>query len=76
MATKRPTVSQQLKAALLASGETRYAVSKATGISQSSLSRFASRGTGLSQEAIDVLADYLDLELAPRGKKRKGAGGE
>jgi hypothetical protein len=64
------TVSETLRAALERCGQTRYAVSKATGIPQSVLSRFAN-GQPLRSENLDVLAGYLGLVLKP-GKARKG----
>jgi hypothetical protein len=64
------TVSESLRAALEACGRTRYSVSKATGIPQSVLSRFA-HGQPLRGDNLDKLADYLGLVLKP-GKARKG----
>lgn len=58
------TVTEDLRNALERSGQTRYAVSKATGIPQSGLSRFAS-GYSLRGENIDKLAEHLGLELKP-----------
>jgi hypothetical protein len=66
-ANKDAKVSEQLRAALLGCGETRYVVSKATGITESSLSKFV-HGQGLSQDAIDVLAAYLGLRLVAEEK--------
>lgn len=63
MGYRDDSVTGRLRAAVNASGHTRYALSKATGISQSTLSRFV-RGIGvLNAEAIDTLADYLGLTL-------------
>jgi hypothetical protein len=73
-----PTVSEQLRKALKASGESMYAVSKATGINTSVLSRFVMNGAGLRSENLDILAAYLGLALRPvkgggkRGTKAKG----
>jgi len=48
-------------------------VSKATGIPESTLSRFVVGGKPLRGENIDKLSDYLRLELtAKAGKARKG----
>jgi hypothetical protein len=66
------TVTVTLRAALEACGETRYAVSKATGIPESTLSRFVVGGKPLRGENIDRLADYLGLVLVAKpGKARK-----
>lgn len=61
-----------LRAALERCGQTRYAVSKETGIPESTLSRFVAGGKPLRGENIDKLADYLGLALtAKTGKARK-----
>lgn len=62
-----------LRTALERCGQTRYAVSKATGIPESTLSRFVAGGKPLRGENIDKLADYLGLALTARaGKAWKG----
>lgn len=68
MGTKQP-FSDQLRAAVLNADVTRYRISKATGISESILSRFVRGDAGLSMEYVDRLADYLELRLV--GPKRK-----
>ena len=66
-----PTVTEQLREALEGCGETRHAVSQATGIPESVLSRFVVGGRGLRSENIDKLCAYLGLELVTKrvGKK-------
>lgn len=67
------TVTDQLRRAVEESGQTRYAISKATGIPASVLSRFVAGGRGLRSENIDRLCDYLGLVLTTKaGKARKG----
>ena len=67
------TVTDQLRRAVEESGQTRYAISKATGIPASVLSRFVAGGRGLRSENIDRLCDYLGLVLtAKAGNARKG----
>lgn len=66
------TVSENLRDALERSGQTRYAVSKATGIPQSVLSRFY-HGHPLRGDNTDTLAAYLGLELRPVRRTRKKA---
>lgn len=67
------SVTATLRRALEQCGQTRYAVSKATGIPQSVLSRFVAGGKPLRGENIDKLADYLGLVLTPKaGTARKG----
>lgn len=62
-----PPLSEQVRECLRACGETRYAVSQATGIAQSVLSRFMAGQTGLSGASLDVLGKYLRLEVVMRG---------
>lgn len=64
------TVTGALRAALERCGQTRYEVSKATGIPQSTLSRFLVDGKPLRGENIDKLAAHLRLGL--RSTLRKG----
>ena len=65
-------VSDQLRKAMESNGQTRYAISKATGIPESVLSRFA-HGGPMRGPNIDTLADYLGLTLTKKpGKTRKG----
>ena len=64
-------MSEALKAAIEDSGMTRYAISKATGVAQPSLSRFVRGERSLSLDAVDALAEFLDLELAPRSRPRR-----
>lgn len=67
------TVTDQLRRAVERSGQTRYAISKATGIPASVLSRFVASGRGLRSENIDRLCAYMGLVLtAKAGKTRKG----
>lgn len=65
------SVSETLRRELERCGQTRYAVSKATGIPESVLSRFV-HGQPLRGANIDKLADYLGLALTAKpGKARK-----
>ncbi len=57
--------------AIEASGETRYAIAKAPGTSQTSLSRFVNGERGLSAEALEKLADHFGLEVVLRKKGKK-----
>lgn len=67
---KLRSVSDTIRQAIEAAASSRYAISQATGIPQSALSRFMSGERGLSMEYIDVLADYFQLELRPRTGRR------
>lgn len=64
------TVTETLRKAMERSGQSRYVISKATGIPQSGLSRFAA-GHTMRGDSIDVLARYLGLELRPASGRRK-----
>ncbi len=61
----KTTVTEQLKKAIDASGQSRYAICKATGIDQAQLSWFMGGECGLSMETVDGLCEYLGLELRP-----------
>lgn len=64
---KKPQrVSDQLRSAIEASSETRYAISQATGVDQAVLSKFVHGERGVSLDTFDVLCEHLGLELKPR----------
>lgn len=66
-------LSEQLRDAIEKADVSRYEISKATGVSQSTLSKFVLRQRpGLSFDAMDRIVEYLGLELVTRHKK-KGA---
>ena len=62
-------MSEQLRQAINTSQISRYRISKETGVSQAALSRFMSGERSLTLDTVDVLADFLGLELV---SKRKG----
>jgi plasmid maintenance system antidote protein VapI len=73
--SNRIPLTEQLRQAVLNCGQTRYAISKATGIGQDKLSRFISGERGVSCEVLDKLGEYLALRLVadkPKGKPKKG----
>jgi transcriptional regulator with XRE-family HTH domain len=74
MARKRVKLSDQIRRAVESSGKSRYAIFKATGIDQATLSRFMSGQYGLPMKTLDRLADFLDLSLATSnsGTAKKG----
>ncbi|MES1213409.1 MAG: helix-turn-helix domain-containing protein [Singulisphaera sp.] len=51
---------------IVESGESEYAIGKATGVSQSVLSRFVNGERGISLETAAKLCRYLELDLLPR----------
>lgn len=64
-------VLDEIRKAIEASGLTRYQIAKDTGIAQSQLSRLVNGERGLSVEAIERIAHYLDLEIVIRPRRRK-----
>ncbi len=62
-------MSEQQERAIGTCGYSRYHISKETGVSQAALSRFMSGERSLTLDTVDVLADFLGLELV---SKRKG----
>ena len=70
MGKRRAKLSDQIRRAVDDCGQTRYRISKETGIDQSTLSRFMSGERGLPMNTLDKLADDLDLNITV-GKGRK-----
>lgn len=70
-----PKLSEQLRDAIVNADVTRYAISRATGVSESTLSKFV-LGTrpGLSFDAMDRVGEYLGLEIVKKKQpKKRGA---
>jgi len=67
-------LTEQLRRAIDESGQSRYAICKATGIDQSQMSRFMHGSGGLSVDALDALGEFLDLQitLGPKARSKKG----
>jgi transcriptional regulator with XRE-family HTH domain len=63
--------TEQLKKAIDASGMTRYAIAKASGVDQAILSRFMRGQQGLTSDSIDKLCDALGLSLTKRRTRKK-----
>jgi transcriptional regulator with XRE-family HTH domain len=62
-------ISDQLRLAIEESGESRYAIAKATGITEATLSRFVNGVHGLSLEKVDVICEHLVLRLTKGTEK-------
>lgn len=60
--------------AIETSNKSRYRIAKETGISQAQLSRVMSGERGLSIDALERLADYLELEIIIRSRHRRKRG--
>lgn len=67
-------LSKQLRDAIVNADATRYEISKATGVSQATLSKFV-LGTrpGLSFGAMDAVGEYLGLVIVKKQPKKRGA---
>ena len=65
-------LSEQLRQAIRDCGESRYALSKRTGIDQSTLTRFMSGERGLRLDVVDALAEALGMELRPKRSHKGG----
>jgi hypothetical protein len=63
MRQNKDTFSQQLIDAINSSGVTRYAIWKATGISEATLSRIVNGDGWIGREAADRLGKFLDLSV-------------
>jgi transcriptional regulator with XRE-family HTH domain len=61
---QRTKLSDQIRRAVDTCGQTRYAIAKATGISEATLSRFVTGERGLPMKTLDRLADYLGLNIS------------
>lgn len=64
-------LSEQLRDAIEKAGVSRYEISKATGVSQSTLSKFV-LGTrpGISFDAMDRVGEYLGLVIVKKQPKK------
>lgn len=67
---RHPKLSDQIRKAVDDSGESRYAICKAIGIDQGQLSRFMAGKMGLSMVKLDALAEYLELDIIVRSKRK------
>ena len=74
MKAKPTKFSDQIRKAVMESGVTRYAIFKATGIDQGTLSKFVHGQVGLSMDSLDALADMLGLKIVARRRKGKKGG--
>ncbi len=70
-----PTLTEQLRAAIESAGISRYELSKQTGVSEPSLSKFVLGHRGISNKAMDAVGEYLGLSITPRrsAKKKRAA---
>jgi plasmid maintenance system antidote protein VapI len=64
-------LSDEIRSAVNASGMSRYAIAKALGIAESTMSRFVSGQNGLSMEYLDRLGELLGLHVVVRPTKKQ-----
>jgi hypothetical protein len=74
MPRKYIPLSDQIRQAVARCGHSRYAISQATGIAESTLSRFVAGERGLPMKTLDKLAAYLDLHIATGTRRRTKKG--
>lgn len=66
------TVSEQLRQAIVDSGETHYRIGKEAGVPIKSLDWFISgQRPELRSGTIDKLCEYFELELCPKKRRRR-----
>ena len=67
-------ISEQLKSSMRASGQSAYAIAKATGVDKAAISRFYAGKRGLSVTTVETLAQHLgyELRLSPLATQSKG----
>jgi len=72
MALRRPPpVSDQLRDAIRNADVSMYRISQETGVDKSVLSKFVAGHRNMSLESVDLVAEFLGLELKPRQPKRR-----
>ena len=66
------SMTETIRRAVQSSKKSAYAISKETGLEAAALRRFMAKSRSLRLDKADILAEYLRLELKPKGKQRKG----
>jgi hypothetical protein len=74
MAGKKDKLSDQLRAAIDASGMSRYAICAAIKLDQSVMSRFMAGTSGLSVPMIDAIGELLGLKIVAETKPKTDRG--
>ncbi len=65
------TLSDEIRYAVNGSGLSRYAIAKALGIAESTISRFMNGKGGLSMDYLDRLAELLGLHIVVKPTKKQ-----
>lgn len=68
--TKRKALSDQIRAAIDASGLSRYRICQEIELDQATMSKFMAGRSGLALPTLDRLAELLDLRLVVGNKTR------
>jgi plasmid maintenance system antidote protein VapI len=73
MGKRRPKtkLSDEVRKAIDDSGESRYAIAKATGVDESALGKFYNGQRGITTDTLDRLAEHLELRIV-MDRKAKG----
>lgn len=61
-----------MRKAIDESGESRYAIAKATGIDESALAKFYNGHRGITSDTLDRLGEYLGLRIVTERPAKKG----
>ena len=69
-----PKLTDQLRAAIDASGLSRYAICKAIGLDQATMSKFMAGKQGLALDTVDRLGELLGLKLVTTKRPAKDKG--
>jgi len=64
-------LSDAVRKAIADSGESRYAIAKATGIDESALAKFYNGHRGVTTDTLDRLGEYLGLRIVVDSKHTK-----
>ncbi|MCH7725170.1 MAG: hypothetical protein IH991_01625 [Planctomycetes bacterium] len=67
------SVTERIRKAVIASGETHYRINKETGIDTRVLDRFVRGGSGLRSGNIDRLCAYLGLQLVSKQQTKRAS---
>ena len=67
-------LAESIRTAIESSSETPYAIAKGADVARSQLSRLLSGERGLNTDAIERIAEYLELEIVIRPKRRARKG--
>ncbi len=68
-------LADSIRTAIEDSDETPYAIAKGADVARSQLSRLLSGERGLNTDAIERIAEYLELDIIIRPKRRTRKGG-